>query len=251
MIDRVPCLIERQTAVYQSRHPTRRWLHETRRLWVTEAVRRYAPARGGHALEVGPGSGTYLSFLAGLFENLSVSDESVEVIQYIKTILPRPGISTIVDDLSHSRLPSHTFDLILCSEVLEHIPGGPKAIGELHRLLKPGGILILTTPQPYSLLELMMKAASWPVVHPLVEWFYGEPIPRNEHLYTLSGKRVTACLKGSGFQIRERFSSGMYLPLVAELCGRWGVWLERALETRFRGGPLDGLLWTQYVVAQA
>lgn len=39
-----------------------------------------------------------------------------------------------------------SFDAILCSEVLEHVPEPTKALDEFTRLLKPGGILILTAP---------------------------------------------------------------------------------------------------------
>jgi SAM-dependent methyltransferase len=39
-----------------------------------------------------------------------------------------------------------SFDAILCSEVLEHVPEPTKALDEFSRLLKPGGKLILTVP---------------------------------------------------------------------------------------------------------
>lgn len=39
-----------------------------------------------------------------------------------------------------------SFDVVLCSEVLEHLPSPEKALTELSRLLKKGGILILTAP---------------------------------------------------------------------------------------------------------
>ncbi len=38
------------------------------------------------------------------------------------------------------------FDVILCTEVLEHVPYPNRAITEFHRLLRPGGLLILTVP---------------------------------------------------------------------------------------------------------
>ncbi len=38
------------------------------------------------------------------------------------------------------------FDAILCTEVLEHIPYPEKAIAEFARLLRPGGVLVLTVP---------------------------------------------------------------------------------------------------------
>ncbi len=38
------------------------------------------------------------------------------------------------------------FDFVISSEVIEHVPDPVKAIREMHRVLKPGGTLVLTTP---------------------------------------------------------------------------------------------------------
>jgi len=55
-------------------------------------------------------------------------------------------------DLSNSN--AHTgFDLILCTEVLEHVLDWPAAWANLHRLLAPGGRLIITCPHVYPLHE--------------------------------------------------------------------------------------------------
>ncbi len=43
------------------------------------------------------------------------------------------------------------FDTVLCNEVLEHVPEPAILISEAARVLKPGGILILTTPQTWGL----------------------------------------------------------------------------------------------------
>lgn len=40
-----------------------------------------------------------------------------------------------------------TFDVILCAEVFEHLPRPDDAVRELSRLLKPGGMLVVTAPQ--------------------------------------------------------------------------------------------------------
>ena len=52
----------------------------------------------------------------------------------------------IVCDITSIPEPDASFDAILCSEVLEHLPEPTKAIDEFARLLKPGGKLILTAP---------------------------------------------------------------------------------------------------------
>lgn len=52
----------------------------------------------------------------------------------------------LVSDITAIPEPDESFDAILCSEVLEHIPEPTHALDEFTRLLKPGGILILTAP---------------------------------------------------------------------------------------------------------
>ncbi len=56
------------------------------------------------------------------------------------------GRLDIVSDLARIPQPDGSFDAILCTEVLEHIPDPLAALGEFARLLRPGGELILTAP---------------------------------------------------------------------------------------------------------
>ncbi len=42
-------------------------------------------------------------------------------------------------------LPDHSFDTIICHQVIEHVDDA-KALAELYRILKPGGLVLLTTP---------------------------------------------------------------------------------------------------------
>lgn len=50
-------------------------------------------------------------------------------------------------------LADDSIDTILCTQVLEHVPDAAKALRELHRVLKPRGIAILTVPQYWPLHE--------------------------------------------------------------------------------------------------
>jgi SAM-dependent methyltransferase len=52
----------------------------------------------------------------------------------------------LVCDIISIPEPDSSFDIILCSEVLEHIPDPTKALDEFSRLLKPNGTLVLTAP---------------------------------------------------------------------------------------------------------
>lgn len=52
----------------------------------------------------------------------------------------------IVCDIKNMPVPDASFDVVLCSEVLEHVFEPEMAIAEMSRVLKPGGIMLLTAP---------------------------------------------------------------------------------------------------------
>jgi SAM-dependent methyltransferase len=55
---------------------------------------------------------------------------------------------TIVADIQHApHIPNATFDCVVCTQVLLLIPDVVAALREIHRILKPGGLLLLTLPQ--------------------------------------------------------------------------------------------------------
>ncbi len=52
----------------------------------------------------------------------------------------------IVSDITSIPRPDASFDAIMCTEVLEHVPDAVAALKELNRLLRPGGYLLITAP---------------------------------------------------------------------------------------------------------
>lgn len=55
-----------------------------------------------------------------------------------------PGVQ-VVGDAQALGIGDATFEVVLCTEMLEHLPEPQKAIDEIFRVLKPGGELLLTT----------------------------------------------------------------------------------------------------------
>ena len=245
-------LVELQRTLYSSRNPTRRWLHQSRRERVESAIRRLANERdGSHALEVGPGSGIYLPLLCELFEHVTTSDIEPEYLDHVAGVAAeRPNLKLVIDDIASSGLEPESVDLVLCSEVIEHAPQPARVMAGLRRVLRPGGTLVLTTPQARSTLELASKVAFLPGIIDLVRLVYREPILPTGHISLLTVRQVEDLLTSHGFRVLERHTWGLYLPLVSELGGQGGLNLERRLERRISRGRLDGLLWTQSWVAE-
>lgn len=66
-------------------------------------------------------------------------------IKYTTTDLNSP-LADVKADICNLPFADESFDWILCNHVLEHIPDDTKAMQELYRVLKPGGIAILQIP---------------------------------------------------------------------------------------------------------
>jgi 2-polyprenyl-3-methyl-5-hydroxy-6-metoxy-1,4-benzoquinol methylase len=244
--------VKLQRTLYSSRNPTRRWLHQSRRERVESAVRRLAKERSrADALEVGPGSGIYLPLLCALFERVTASDVEAEYVDHLAGVVAeRPNLELVIDDIAFSTLRPESFDLVLCSEVIEHTPEPARVVAGLRRVLRPGGTLVLTTPQARSILELASKVAFLPGIVDLVRLVYREPILPTGHISLLTVRQVEELLTSNGFRVLDHETWGLYLPLVSELGGQVGLNLERRLERRISRGWLDGLLWTQSWVAE-
>ena len=105
-------------------------------------------ARGGDArlLDVGAGTKPYEAVYAEYFTSATSVDvpSSVHDISSVDVLAP-------ADDLP---FPDDAFDCVLCTEVLEHCPDPLAALGEMGRVLRPGGRIFLTTPFLVPLHEL-------------------------------------------------------------------------------------------------
>ena len=117
-----------------------------RQEWVKKALQS-VPA-GGRILDAGAGEQKYKPFCAHLryvaqdFAQYDGTGDSVG----LQTGAWDQTKLDIVSDIASVPEPDGAFDAILCVEVFEHIPHPVEALQEFARLLRPGGILILTAP---------------------------------------------------------------------------------------------------------
>lgn len=106
---------------------------------------------GARVLDVGCGTGEYV-LRAGKLGFSAYGVEPAEAMRNV-AIEKNPG-STILDGVATALpFPDDTFDLVICIEVLRylHRSDNRQALREMHRVLKPGGIMFLTTVNRYAL----------------------------------------------------------------------------------------------------
>jgi ubiquinone/menaquinone biosynthesis C-methylase UbiE len=98
-------------------------------------IARHVPATG-RILDIGSGTAPVSPDLA----RTVVADISEEAMKKVD------AVSKVVTSITEMSFDAASFDCILCSEVLEHIPDDEKAISELRRVLRRGGVLVATVP---------------------------------------------------------------------------------------------------------
>lgn len=96
-------------------------------------------------LDAGCGAGEFLAFLGRVGFAVAGVDLSVEAVERARRRNPDAEVKV---GSVEERLPfrSESFDAVWCTEVLEHVFDVHATLSELNRVLRPSGVLVLTTP---------------------------------------------------------------------------------------------------------
>jgi 2-polyprenyl-3-methyl-5-hydroxy-6-metoxy-1,4-benzoquinol methylase len=181
-----------------------------------------------HILDVGCGTGLNARHLAAMGHLVVGTDVSSVAIERFK----QSGFDGFVCDMEKGAglaLPDASFDLVFASEVIEHIADTATFLAELNRLVRPGGTLILSTPNsafwPYRLLGLAGRTSS-EVQHP-------------GHVRFFSRRSLASVIESAGFAVETMSARHIYFVLGAGLGDPFAPVLRRlgfAIEPRFATG---------------
>lgn len=144
------------------------------------ALRVLASLAGGAVLHIAPEP------------SLVTAIRSARPRRYVKGDLT-PGNSSVEPiDVEHIPYPDQTFELAVCNHTLEHVTDPVRALGELRRILKPGGRLTCQTP--YA--ERLSKTFEEPLLQSSEQrtFLYGQ----RDHLRTF-GRDIAEIIAAAGF----------------------------------------------------
>jgi len=134
------------------------WMSEydvsRRAILISALLPRDASART--CLEVGCGTGRISEVIAPLVKDLTVCDISAEL---AKRTGVRLAVVASEQDAVSLTFPDGSFDLVVSSECIEHTPDPRKALREMVRVLRPGGVIIVTSPNAVWYFALMIAQA--------------------------------------------------------------------------------------------
>lgn len=115
-----------------------------------EHLSRYLFARplveGRCALDVGCGTGYGTAVLAQTARKVLALDVSAESVAFSRTSYPARNVEFLVADCRQIPLGSQTIDTAVCFEVIEHLAEQETLLEEIRRVLRPDGLLAISTP---------------------------------------------------------------------------------------------------------
>ncbi|MBI3917239.1 MAG: class I SAM-dependent methyltransferase [Betaproteobacteria bacterium] len=159
------------------------------------------PAQGGRYLDVGSGTGVLIALIRQTHPSVET-----HACDYTDSLMKVPGQKVDVANLNEDVLPysAETFDLVTCTEVVEHLENYRRLVREVFRVTKPGGAAIFTTPNVLNLNSRLrfLSFGFWNLFGPL-------PVGRAEsystvgHITPVSYFYLAHALAESGFSLSQ------------------------------------------------
>ena len=156
----------------------------------------------GRILEVGCGDAAFTKDLLRYSNNVTAIDISASQIERNKQALP--AVTFLQHDVSESfPFENDSFDVIWCSEVLEHLFAPDFALTEMHRVLAPGGRLLVTVPFHGYFKDVLIALFKWD------EHF----APGNPHIRFFTKRTLGRVASEAGFRDVNMTQCGMNRPV--------------------------------------
>jgi SAM-dependent methyltransferase len=193
-------------AIDDERWPWMRWKRRRNLRPQVTAVNRYAAY--GRLLDVGCATGNYLAEMRRHGWEVQGIELQAAAAAYARA---RFNLEVFTGDLLDSRLPGNHFDAVTMWNVLEHTHDPLTILREVHRLLKPGGLVVFSIPDPDSK-EARAFGPAW----------IGYDAPR--HLYLFHDASLDRLLVETGFALlAKQHSLATYHTWIAS----WHTQLNR------------------------
>ena len=185
-----------------------RWIEQVRLRIIREMI---AEAPGDRILEIGAGGGHVLRMFPR--SHLTAVDVSPVFQETARANLRGYNVDFVLGEIDKLELPAESFDKIICTEVLEHVPEPSSILREIKRLLKPTGRAVVTVPN-----DPLINAAKKLVRRTPVGWAIGDRLNWGGdefHIHQWRPREFEAYLSGYLRVAERRFAPFEWLPVRA------------------------------------
>jgi 2-polyprenyl-3-methyl-5-hydroxy-6-metoxy-1,4-benzoquinol methylase len=183
-------------AVHYGEDYYREWIYQQKkkriRMWKGRLKKLEKRRHGGHLLDVGCGDGAFLKLAQDKGWAVSGTEHSSYAANYVSEAL---GIPVFCGEVFAAGYPDNSFDVVTMWHVLEHVTDPGRYLREIHRILKPSGLLLVAVP---NVNDYIMQAAYRLVKKRPLKLFSKDD--REIHLYHFSDETLKNYLVKTGFE---------------------------------------------------
>lgn len=136
-------LTEREAAMFTAGEGYERFMGRWSRQLAVQFIAFSEVKDGNRILDVGSGTGALATALAKAAPSSEISgiDPSEGFVTYARKTSPSPRVQFEMGDAQAMRFPNGTFDRTMALLVMNFVPDHAKAIGEMRRVTRPGGVV--------------------------------------------------------------------------------------------------------------
>lgn len=167
--------------------------HDERRL--REYIISLAPRKAQFILDVGSGSAWVANHFLPMGKKVVSMDIALANVKKALGYYPHENHLGVVGDALAPPFPPGTFDLIIASELIEHVTEPDVFVEKMTGILRPGGMLIISTPY-------QEKIEYYICVH------CNKPTPKNAHLHSFDEEKLLSLYKGSAPLDKNHYTFG-------------------------------------------
>lgn len=164
---------------------------------VLEAIENSGHQLSGNCLDIGSGGGQLLRLIAARY---SLSPYACD---FIEGLMETPAQKVERVDLNREPLPypEGHFGLVTCVETIEHVENFRALVREIYRVLNPGGLAVISTPNILNLRSRLRYFSSgfYNLFGPLAPEESRVPGPRG-HITPVNWFYLAHAMQGAGFQ---------------------------------------------------
>ena len=152
-------------------------------------------ASSGTLLDVGCFSGLFLhnARLRG-FDVVGI-EPSAEAVSFVRNVYE---FEVIHGNLHSGSFASDRFSVVSFLDVIEHLTDPISEMKEAFRVLRPGGLLVMTTPNAKGLIQKVVRAKRWILREP---WCPIDNVPW--HLWGFTPRTLSVCAAKAGFVVKQ------------------------------------------------
>ena len=205
-------------------------------------------------LDVGCGNGANTALFTQIMPRVVGIDVEPERLATARQYAREHGLDNVEYEMTDGRVilcADDSFDHVTCFDVLEHVDDEQQVLGEIARVLRPGGRLTISVPNKWYLMEihgfrLKPQRIPWNRV-PLLSWLPTPVHERYAHARIYTKRRILATLDQAGFDVLAH----EYAMPPFDLVGKsWARRLLTATFTALARTPLRVIGLRHFILAE-